>query len=677
MVSFFEPRASQKAFVNFSAAALIGLGAAVLTGISGCATALSVEEEAPSRAQPTTAPPTQAPAPRMAQPPAPAQPEKLPRPTIKEMTLEEQPFRVTELAVLEERGQTVLKVKFSAPVTQYRHFSLTQPSRIVLDIFGDAKRQARVETFRAETHWLSTLRLSSGEGYLRVVLEIAAGSVPAYMIEPEDGGLKAIIGPANPQLTAKKELQLVKGGKRVDVSVAEAKPTAPAAEAKAAEAKQEPAAKGAAEEEKKYTGQRISLDFKDADIKNVFRLLAEVSGDNIIVTDDVVRKVTIRLVDVPWDQALDLLMRTNGLDKEKVGNVVRISTEARLKTESDQRASRKKAKEGEEDLQTTYLSVNYAKVKDLVDKVKPVLSKRPEASIVADERSNTLIVRDIKKGIEDANAIVSRLDIRTAQVQIESNLIETTPTFARSLGMEFNFDRSALIRSSFPAGSPAGSTPFFSVLQDKLGALQNLQFRLSAAEKDGNIRIISRPSVVTLNNVASTIQSLRILRITLPSGTSSTAVGTGASAGTTVATERVNVGITLTVTPQVSADGFILMNITVKSSSIAESATVSGSSAVLPFDELSREAIANVLVRDGETVVIGGIMKDTASTSESGIPFLKDIPLFGWLFKNARWQKDFEELMVFITPRIVSGGSENLPTAEQLWRQQYKATEGG
>ncbi|OGQ49941.1 MAG: hypothetical protein A3I10_01480 [Deltaproteobacteria bacterium RIFCSPLOWO2_02_FULL_57_26] len=138
-----------------------------------------------------------------------------------------------------------------------------------------------------------------------------------------------------------------------------------------------------------------------------------------------------------------------------------------------------------------------------------------------------------------------------------------------------------------------------------------------------------------------------------------------------------NVGIILTVTPQVSSDGFVLMKINVKSSSIAESATVSGSSAVLPFDELSREATANVLVRDGETIVIGGIMKDTGSTSESGIPFLKDIPVLGWLFKNARWQKDFEELMVFITPRIVSGGSENLPSAEQLWRQQLRTTEGG
>jgi len=115
------------------------------------------------------------------------------------------------------------------------------------------------------------------------------------------------------------------------------------------------------------------------------------------------------------------------------------------------------------------------------------------------------------------------------------------------------------------------------------------------------------------------------------------------------------------------------MNISVKSSSIATN-TLGGT--VVPFDELSREALSNVLVRDGETIVIGGIMKDTASTSESGIPFLKDIPIFGWFFKNARWQKDFEELMVFITPRIISGASENLPTAEQLWRQQLKTTEG-
>jgi len=227
--------------------------------------------------------------------------------------------------------------------------------------------------------------------------------------------------------------------------------------------------------------------------------------------------------------------------------------------------------------------------------------------------------------------------------------------------------RSVGVNIPFKAEAPSGGTPFFSVLQNRLGSLRNIQARLTAAEKEGNVRIISRPSVVTLNNVESTIQSLRILRILLPSS------GTTIGAAGTVATERINVGITLTVTPQVSSDGFVLMNINVKSSSIATN--ILGGS-VVPFDELSREAKANILVRDGETIVIGGIMKDTKTTSESGIPYLRSIPILGWLFKNISWQKDFEELMVFITPRIVAGGSETLPNAEQLWRETLKKTEG-
>jgi type II secretory pathway component HofQ len=175
--------------------------------------------------------------------------------------------------------------------------------------------------------------------------------------------------------------------------------------------------------------------------------------------------------------------------------------------------------------------------------------------------------------------------------------------------------------------------------------------------------------------VASTIRSERILRIALPSSTN-IATGSGSSAaGAAVATEKIPVGINLTVTPQVSSDGFVMMTIAVKSSSIAPNATVGGGTAgVVPFDELNREAVANVLVKDGETIVLGGILKDTGSTSESGLPYLKEIPFLGWLFKSVRQQKDFEELMVFITPRIASAGSANLPSAEQLWRDNLGKT---
>jgi type IV pilus assembly protein PilQ len=320
-----------------------------------------------------------------------------------------------------------------------------------------------------------------------------------------------------------------------------------------------------------------------------------------------------------------------------------------------------------------------------------------------------IVIRDIRRGVEDAINIISRLDVRTPQILIESNLIETTPTFARALGFQLGFttpwndqsfsnltpfgttglgttpttigqQASSLpglfpgggnVTSNFPAGEPFGALGgAISIIQNRLGIFRNLSATLSAAEQQGQIKIISRPSVVTLNNVESTIKSTRVLRVQLPTSGSSTVIG--GTGGQTLAVQDIEVGIILQVTPQVSSDGFVLLKIDVESSTLGSRS----SGAAIP-DELSRHAIANVLVRDGETIVIGGILKDTKQESESGIPYLKDIPVLGWLFKNIRWQKDFEELMVFITPRIVAGGSENLPSAEQLWRQQLKKTDGG
>ncbi len=631
--------------------AIVFFEAAIFAALSACAPAAMVEDDT-ARAQ--------------RRPEAQAQ---ISQPVVKETALQEQGFRLQDLSVQEDMGQTTVRVKFSDAVNQYRHFSLAQPSRVVLDVFGPAKQMPQVETFRSETHWLSMVRVSSGEGHLRLVMEIAAATVPPYVIEPEGGGLKLVLGPVNPQYTAKRDVQLVRNGRRADVSVAEVK---------AVPGEASPSADGAQlKSEKVYTGQKLSLDFKDADIKNVFRLLAEVSGLNIIVTDEVKQRVTIRLIDVPWDQAMDLLIDTNGLAKEQMGNVVRISTATKLKADKDALSAAKRAQDSAEPLETAYFNVNYAKATDLVDKVlnkiKPILS--PRGAIVPDERSNSIVVRDIKRGIDDAVAIISRLDIRTSQVLIESNLIETTPTFSRALGMDLKFTQGGTTFDSF---NQASSETFasqalgvaISVIQNKLGGLRNLNATLTAAEKEGNIKIISRPSVVTLNNVESTIKSERIVRVQLPSSGSSTVVGTGQQQ--TVAVQDIPVGITLKVTPQVSSDGFVLMKIDVKSSTLG----TRSSGAVIP-DELNRQAIANVLVRDGETIVIGGIFKDTKSTAESGIPWLKDIPVFGWLFKSMRWEKDFEELVVFITPRLIGGGSENLPTAEQLWRENLKKTDGG
>jgi type IV pilus secretin PilQ/predicted competence protein len=635
------------------------VGATLLAGLTGCTLVGSQPKgvAAKGSAVASTASPAKSPA----TPPA-----------VKEQGQE---VTILELSGREEMGQTILDVKASMPVSQFRHFPVTQPGRIVLDIFTNGASRTDAEPFQLNTQAVSSVRLSHGDGYVRVTIDSSSSSAPPYAVTSEAGGLRLVIGAADPSATGRRDFVLVRGGKRVAIASVESKPSR--------ENKAETAQKDEALSEAKYTGQKLSLDFKDADIKNIFRLLADVSGKNIVVTDDVNRKVTIRLVEVPWDQAMDILIQTHGLGMEEVGNVIRVSTMGRLKADRDALAASKKSGENSEELQTAYLTVNYARVvkgkddntsdRDLIDKVKTVLS--PRGTVVADQRTNTLVVRDIKKGIEEAQSFLAKLDTRTPQILIESNLIETTPTFSRSLGIEmeglFNDGR---IRTSsrFKAGKPFDG-PAQPVPAENLLLVPNTGFRLgyfgnnitgilSAAEAEGNVKIISRPSLVTLNNVESTIESSETIRVKTAAAT----VGESGSIQTFKA------GVILTVTPQVSSDGFVLLKISVKNSAFDFSGPAPDG---IPR-EVAREAKANVLVRDGETVVIGGIMKDTTSSSDTGVPYLRHVPILGWLFKKNSSEKNLDEMVVFITPRIIEAGAEDRPTAEQMWREQLRKTEG-
>ena len=310
-----------------------------------------------------------------------------------------------DLSVREEKGQTTLLVKFAQPISQYRHFTLPQPARIVLDLLDGVKAAPSTEVFRIDTSVVSALRLNAGDSNFRLVVEIAAASVPAYTVAPEDGGLKITVGSADPNINVKRNLVLVRGGQRQDV---QQKSTGAGADSRGKVQIPEDRSN-----EKIYTGQKISLDFKDADIKIVFRLLAEVSGLNIVVTNDVNRRVTVRLVEVPWDQAMDLLIATNGLDKEQIGNVVRISTAGTLKAEKDALIAAKKAKEDLELMQTVYFTLNYARAKELEAKIRPLMSKRPDNALVVDDRSNTVMIRDIQSAIDDVSILAGKFYSRT------------------------------------------------------------------------------------------------------------------------------------------------------------------------------------------------------------------------------------------------------------------------
>ncbi|HJQ84411.1 MAG TPA: type IV pilus secretin PilQ, partial [Candidatus Binatia bacterium] len=461
-----------------------------------------------------------------------------------------------------------------------------------------------------------------------------------------------------------------------------------------------------------FYGQKISLDFKDADIQNVLRVLADVSGLNIIATDDVKGKVTLHLSEVPWDQALDLVLRSNRLEKTHEGNVVRISTVARLKEEREALRAAQEAEKELEPLRVKYLRVNYARADEaLIDKVKGVLTDR--GGVTFDERTNTIIIRDIPRGIEDATDLVRELDVQSPQVLIEANIVEATRDVARALGVQWGYSFKAGPGTGNPTGldfpgtvgiggsgltsgtpappfgsAPAASVPFLadfpvptgfsgfgpgsgSALDLALGSIDGvhtLSTRLTALEAEGKAKVISRPRVITMNNVAATIQSLTILRVKLPSTGTVINTGTGGAAGSaSSATEKINTGITLVVTPQISADGYVLMNIFAKSSQpdFTAGRSVDG----IP-NEISREANSNVLIPNGETVVLGGIFRNTADDRETGVPWLREVPALGWLFKRTEHTTHHEELLVFISPKIVATGTSGLPTARRLWEER-------
>ena len=460
-----------------------------------------------------------------------------------------------------------------------------------------------------------------------------------------------------------------------------------------------------------YNGQKISLDFKDADIQNVLRVLADVSGLNLIATDDVQGKVTLHLSDVPWDQAFDLVLRTNRLEKTQEGNVVRVSSVKRLTEERD---ALKQANESEtqlEPLQVKYIRVNYARAdENLVDKVKGVLSDR--GAVTFDDRTNTIIIRDISNGVADAMHLIKELDVQSPQVLIEANLVEASQDFARGLGIQWGYRYAAGPATGNPTGmnfpgtvglggsgvgagvppvpagtgAPAAPVPFLasfpvppsfgsgfgagsgSALDLALGSLDgahSLSARITALENDGKAKVISRPRVITMNNVAATIQSLTIIRVKMPSTGTVISTGGGGASGNNTATEKINTGITLVVTPQISSDGYVLMNIYAKSSLPDFTRAVDG----IP-SEISREANSNVLIRNGDTVVLGGIYRHTGSDNEDGLPYLSKVPAIGWLFKRTLETKHHEELLVFLTPKVVEAGTASLPPAERLWQER-------
>ena len=460
-------------------------------------------------------------------------------------------------------------------------------------------------------------------------------------------------------LEAKKEIA-VGEVKKEEVKAAEVPaPEAPKAEKEEAQAgvKIEAGANKTPDEVgsgKIYTGRKVSLDFKDADIKNILRLIAEVSDLNIIAGDDVTGKITMRLVDVPWDQALDVVLQARGLGMSRVGNVIRVAPMDTLKKEIQGELEAKRAKEKLEDLTTELISVNYATGKDIIPQVKSVLSERGDVKV--DERTNILIVRDIARNVAYAKTLLKSLDTRTPQVLIEARIVEATLSFQRELGVSWGmtFKTTKNVESVTKGGNTGnkvvdlpsiaragtagalGTPGIIDFLFTSLGSLDLLDIAISAHELEGSAKIISSPKIATLDNKEASIeQGLRIPYLKL------TTEGT-------VTTDFIDANLKLTVTPHVTNDQNIKMIIKVKKDRPDQTITVQG---VPSIDK--KEAITEVLVRDSGVVVIAGIYTIEKNDGTEGVPLFSKIPLMGWLFKRVAKEDQRKDLLIFISPKIL------------------------
>ncbi|MCK5511249.1 MAG: type IV pilus secretin PilQ [Thermodesulfovibrionia bacterium] len=440
--------------------------------------------------------------------------------------------------------------------------------------------------------------------------------------------------------------------KVVQVPRTETIPAAPVEQPGVAEREKEPFATS------KYVGEKISLDFQDADLLHIFRLLADISGYNIVVSPQVSGKFSMKLTDVPWDQALDIILRNYGLSKTIERNVIRVAPTAVLAQEEETIAKAKEAQLKAGDLVTRVYPVNYADVQEVQEVITDAKLMTDRGYISIDERTSALIIRDVSTMHKEFENLLVSIDKATPQVNIEAKIVEVTKNFTQEFGIQWGIlwtppGASPEIGSvnipggtGFHAGNPLAVNLPAAVGPGAGGALGlgyinatqtlSLDIQLSAMEASGQGKIISNPRITTLDNQEAKIQQGK--KIPYQS----------VDENGVPKTEFVDASLELTVTPHITPENTIVMIVESKKNEADFSQTVGG---VPTID--TNEATTKVLIKDGDTLVIGGIFKTSTAQNVSAVPVLSKIPILGWLFKKKQEVETSSELLIFITPRIV------------------------
>lgn len=623
-----------------------------------------------------------------------------------------EPVRVRNLSVQQQGSQVTVEVEATGSLT-YEARTLANPTRLVIDL-PQSLLLSRQRQFPIGEQVISGVRVAQYKAQPPVTrLVVDLKEMVPYQITPTPGGLRLTLRPSaaasepappvaavsTPQVesasAAPAEAETVSPQSAL-VLVASLAPTVPAslrstapppttaepvvvasaepapAAPLPAEAPTEPAQQGAVPPQQgqrsstgvplPFKGEPISVNFKDLDLKDFLRLIHEISGWNVIVDPNVTGSVTLVLIDVPWDQALDIVLKNNGLSATVEGNVLRIATRATLKKEQEEQRDLAKALAEAGELTTRTFQLSYARAADMEPVLKRFLSSRGE--IIRDDRTNTLIVRDIKTVIPEVENLIKQLDRKSLQVEIEARVVSASRAFAREIGSQFATSFSTTSgRSVF--GGALGASPFSSPFPPPLisgaSSAQPLvsDFRatatsgflfghrspnfaldtiLTAAESRNIAKVLSRPRLVTQNNVPAEVKQ-------------GTRIPVQTVVNNTVSTQFLDVVLRLAVTPQITSEGTVFLNIVIENSTInAGIARINGIPALS-----TQSTTTQVLVPDGGTIVVGGVMVTNNSTTIDQVPLLGSIPIIGHLFKRTRIDTSSDELLFFITPRILQG----------------------
>ena len=436
-----------------------------------------------------------------------------------------------------------------------------------------------------------------------------------------------------------------------------------------------PISKEEIEEKKKtkfgYTGERLSLNFQDIEVRSVLQLLADFTGLNLVVSDSVVGNLTLRLKNVPWDQAMDIILKTKGLAQRRAGNVILIApTDEIAAREKLELESRKQVEELER-LRTEFIRVNYAKAEEMAELLNQtdnaILSNRGSVSV--DVRTNTLLIKDTTSSLANVRQLLTELDIPVRQVLIESRVVIANDDFSKELGVRFGISRDSLgagttgdsaiasgtlegvtdlannnpllvpdgLAVNLPVQNPAGS---FALALAKLPLGTLLEMELTAAQVEGRGEVVSSPRVITADSHTARIeQGVEIPYLELDDGD---------------ATLKFRKAVlSLEVTPQITPDDRIIMDLDVHKDSVGELVAF-GSGLFAPSID-TREVQSQLLVDNGQTVVLGGIYETVSTKQVTRVPFFSDLPIIGVLFRSSINVDDRSELLIFVTPKILQG----------------------